>query len=112
MSRPARRRAGGRRLAAEGAEETPVLWAIGELRDAAAVWLALKDRLSGGPLVPVLLSGLGRQPERPWDVGELEPCHPGAVGELDAAVLSTRRPRLQAKSDRGPFWLTRTRLLR
>jgi hypothetical protein len=35
----------------------------------------------------VLLSGLDRQPERPWDVGELEPCDPGAVNELDAAVL-------------------------
>jgi hypothetical protein len=64
-----------------------VLWATGELGDAVAAWLALKDRLAGTQLVPVLLSGFRWQPERPWDVGELEPCDLGAVGELDAAVL-------------------------
>lgn len=36
----------GRRLAAEGAEQTPVLWATGELEDPAAAWRALNDRLS------------------------------------------------------------------
>lgn len=77
----------GSRLAAEGAEQTPVLWATGELGGAAAAWLALKDQLAGTQLVPVLLSGFRRQPERPWDVGELEPCDPDAVGELDAAAL-------------------------
>ena len=77
----------GRRLAAEGAEQTPVLWATGELAGAAAAWLTLKDRLAGTQLVPVLLSGFSWQPERPWDVGELEPCDPGAVGELDAAEV-------------------------
>jgi hypothetical protein len=77
----------GRRLAAECAERTPVLWATGELGGAAAAWLTLKDRLAGTQLVPVLLSGFKWQPERPWDVGELEPCDPGAVGELDAAML-------------------------
>ena len=76
----------GRRLAAEGAEQTPVLWATGELGDAAAAWLALNDRLAGTPLIPVLLSGLNGQPERPWDVGEREPCDPAAVSELDPAV--------------------------
>jgi hypothetical protein len=61
--------------------------ATGELEDAAAAWLALTGRLSETRLVPVLLSGLKRQPERPWDVGELEPFDPAAVDELDAAVL-------------------------
>jgi Domain of unknown function (DUF4253) len=49
--------------------------------------LALRDRLAGTGLVPVLLSGLKGQPERPWDVGELEPCVPGSVDDLDAAAL-------------------------
>ena len=77
----------GRRLATGGAGQSQVLWATGELEDAAAAWLALRDRLEGTGLVPVLLSGLRRQPERPWDSGELEPCDPGTIGELDAAVL-------------------------
>ena len=77
----------GRRLAPEGVEQAPVLWATGELEDAAAAWLALNGRLSGTRLVPVLLSGLERQPKRPWDVGELEPFDLAAVDELDAAVL-------------------------
>jgi hypothetical protein len=77
----------GRRLAADGAGQFPVLWATGELEDAATAWVALKDRLAGTQLVPVLLSGLERQSERPWDIGELEPCDPGVADELDAAVL-------------------------
>ena len=77
----------GRRLAAEGVGQTPVLWATGELEDAAAAWMTLNGRLSGTPLIPVLLSGLEGHPERPWDVGELEPFDPAAVNELDAAVL-------------------------
>lgn len=77
----------GRRLAAEGVGQTPVLWATGELEDAAAAWMTLNGRLSGTPLIPVLLSGLEGHPERPWDVGELEPFDPAAVDELDAAVL-------------------------
>lgn len=35
----------------------------------------------------MLPSGLERQTERRWDVGELEPCDLAAVGELGAAVL-------------------------
>jgi hypothetical protein len=49
----------GRRLAAEGAEQTPVLWATGEFGDAAAAWLALNERLAGTRLVPVLLAVVG-----------------------------------------------------
>lgn len=57
-----------------------MLWATRELQDAAAVWLELKNRLAGTPLVPVLLSGLERQPGRPWDVGAADLA--GAVASL------------------------------
>ena len=66
----------GRRLAGTGA---PVLWATGDMTDAAGTWLALADGLAGTSLVPVLVSGLRGEPERPWDSGELWPCEPGAV---------------------------------
>jgi hypothetical protein len=74
----------GRRLTVAGA---PVLWATGEMTDAAGTWLALADGLAGTSLVPVLLSGLRGEPERPWDNGELWPCEPGAVDSLDPAAV-------------------------
>jgi Domain of unknown function (DUF4253) len=74
----------GRRLAGTGG---PVLWATGEMTGAMRTWLALDDGLAGTSLVPVLLSGLEGQPERPWDSGELWPCEPGAVDGLDPAAV-------------------------
>jgi hypothetical protein len=77
----------GRLLAAKGARRSPALWATGELEGAAITLLELQERLAGARLVPVLLSGLEGQPGRPWDAGELTPCDPGAVDELDATAL-------------------------
>lgn len=79
----------GRRLAPAGGRgrQTPVLWATVELADAAPTWLALSDALRGAPMVPVLLSGLAGQTERPWDIGELSPCDPGEVDRLEAPVV-------------------------
>jgi hypothetical protein len=90
----------GRRLAAE-AGRSPVLWATGEMEDAAEAWLALLDRLAGKRLVPVLLSGplflSGPQDQAGGLLGTGEPGQPGgpgAVAALGAAVLreGTRLP--------------------
>jgi Transposase len=98
----------GRRLAAKGLEQTPVLWATGEMEDAAAACMALNGGLIGTRLIPVLLSGLEGQPERPWDVGELEPFDPAAVDELDAAVLLEQMWRRSVPDPEEDQTITRT----
>jgi len=65
----------------------PALWVTGEFGDAAGAWLALRGRLGGTGLVPLLLSGLRGQPDRPWDSGELGPPAFGALAGLEAPVL-------------------------
>jgi Domain of unknown function (DUF4253) len=64
-----------------------VLWATRELQDAGSIWLALRDRLTGTALIPLLLSGLPGQPERPWDSGELSPRHRSILDGMDAAAV-------------------------
>jgi len=41
-----------------GRPPQPTLWVTGEFGDAAGAWLALRERLGGTGLVPLLLSGL------------------------------------------------------
>jgi hypothetical protein len=64
-----------------------VLWVTGEFADAAGAWLALRERLGGTGLVPLLLSGLRGQPDRPWESGELGPPAFGALADLRAPAL-------------------------
>jgi hypothetical protein len=65
----------------------PALWVTGEFPGAAGAWLALREVLGGTGLVPLLLSGLRGQPERPWESGELEPPAFAALDGLEAPAL-------------------------
>ena len=65
----------------------PSLWVTGEFADAAAVWLALRERRGGTGLVPLLLSGLRGERDRPWESGELEPPALGALAGLEAPAV-------------------------
>ena len=67
----------------------PALWLSTEFDDAPAAWLALKDRLDGSGLVPLLLSALKGQPERPWAAGELAPEDPDVVDGLELTEVIT-----------------------
>ncbi len=60
-----------------------MLWLSSEFDDAPAAWLTLRERLAGTGLVPLLLSTLEGQPERPWDVGELRPEDPRVLDTMD-----------------------------
>ena len=66
-----------------GRTPEPALWLSAEFDDAPAAWLALTDRLDGSGLVPLLLSALEGQPERPWVAGELAPEDPDVVDGLE-----------------------------
>lgn len=74
--------AGGARRPAQ-----PALWVTGEFGDAAAAWLALRERLGGTGLVPLLLSDLRGQPGRPWESGEFGPPDFGALAGLQAPAV-------------------------
>jgi hypothetical protein len=69
----------------------PALWVTGEFGDAAGAWLALRERLGGTGLVPLLLSGLGGEPDRPWESGELGPPASGALVGLEAPAVLRRQ---------------------
>jgi len=86
---PAGRRVGGGPGSGRSAE--PALWLTGAFDQAASTWLALRERLPGPGLVPLLLSDLPGQPGRPWASGELRPSGLAAVAGLDVrAVLRDR----------------------
>jgi len=70
-----------------GRSPEPALWVTGEFGDAAGAWLALRERLGGTGLVPLLLSGLRGQPGRPWESGELGPPAFGALAGLEAPAV-------------------------
>ena len=72
---------------APGRSPQPALWVTGEFGDAAGAWLALRQRLGGTGLVPLLLSGLRGEPGRPWESGELGPPASGALAGLQAPAL-------------------------
>jgi len=82
---PAGKRIGVGRRSGRGRE--PALWATGEYADAPAAWTALRERLAGTGLVPLLLSDLQGQPGRPWESGELSPEGPEALAGLDAPAV-------------------------
>jgi Domain of unknown function (DUF4253) len=63
------------------------LWVTGEFADAAGAWLALRERLGGTGLVPLLLSGLRGQPGRPWESGEIGPPAFGALAGLEVPAV-------------------------
>ena len=65
----------------------PALWVTGEFRDAVGAWLALRERLGGTGLVPLLLSGLRGEADRPWESGELGPPAFGALVGLEVPAL-------------------------
>jgi hypothetical protein len=65
----------------------PALWATGHFDDAKSAWLALREGLRGGGLVPLLLSDLAGDPGRPWESGELSSTDPEALVGLDAWTL-------------------------
>ena len=66
-----------------GRTPEPALWLSAEFDDAPAAWLALTDRLDGSGLVPLLLTALEGQPDRPWVAGELAPGDPDVVDGLE-----------------------------
>lgn len=63
------------------------MWVTGEFGEAAGAWLALRRRLSGTGLVPLLLSGLRAEPGRPWESGELGPPALGALASLEVLAV-------------------------
>lgn len=79
----------GRRIRNGGSRRSPrsALWVTGEFGDAAGAWLALRARLGGTGLVPLLLSGLRGEPDRPWESGELDPPAFGALAGLEAPAV-------------------------
>jgi len=70
-----------------GRSPQSALWVTGEFADAAGAWLALRERLGGTGLVPLLLSGLRGEPGRPWESGELDPPACGALADLEVPAL-------------------------
>ena len=65
----------------------PALWVTGEFTDAAGAWRALRERLGGTGLVPLLLSGLRGESGRPWESGELDPPASGALAGPEVPAL-------------------------
>jgi len=82
---PAGRRVGGERRSGRPAE--PALWLTAPLEQAASTWLALRERLHGTGLVPLLLSDLPGQPGRPWASGELRPSGLDPVAGPDVRAV-------------------------
>lgn len=78
----------GRTIHSNGGLGEPVAWATTEpVRDAGRIWAALSEAHAQSGLVPVLLSGIDSDPERPWDTQEFpgggstaqrRPVRPGA----------------------------------
>lgn len=67
----------------------PVAWATTEpVPDAGRVWAALSEVHAQSGLVPLLLSGIGGDPKRPWDTQEFrDPDDLAELDHLDAAEL-------------------------
>ena len=64
------------------------MWAtMNEVADPGRLWLDLLSTAPSTGLVPIVLDGLSRQPERPWDSGELDPQPAPALDDLDEAVV-------------------------
>jgi len=64
------------------------MWAtMNEVADPGRLWLDLLSAAPSTGLVPIVLDGLSRQPERPWDSGELDPQPAPALDDLDEAVV-------------------------
>jgi Domain of unknown function (DUF4253) len=82
---PAGRRISGGTESGRPAE--PALWVTAAFEQAASTWLALRERLRGTDLVPLLLSDLPGQPGRPWTSGELRPAELDAVAGLDIRAV-------------------------
>lgn len=79
----------GRRIHGKGDRGEPVAWATTEpVPDAGRVWAALSQAHARSGLVPVLLAGIGGDPERPWDTQEFrDPDDLTGLDDLDAAEL-------------------------
>jgi len=72
----------GRRVRGNGGRGEPVAWVTtAPVPDAGRVWSALSAVHARSGLVPLLLSGLGGRPERPWDTQEFR--DPDDLTELD-----------------------------
>jgi hypothetical protein len=79
----------GRRIRGNDGRGEPVAWATAEpVPDAGRVWAALSELHAQSGLVPVLLSGIGGDPQRPWDTQEFgDPIDLTGLDHLDAADL-------------------------
>jgi hypothetical protein len=79
----------GRRIRSKGGRGEPVAWATTEtVPDAGRVWEALSEAHAQSGLVPLLLSGIGGDPKRPWDTQEFrDPDDLTELDHLDAAEL-------------------------
>lgn len=79
----------GRRISASHGSGGPVAWATTEpVPDVGRVWAALSQDQAQSGLVPLLLSGIGGDPERPWDTQEFrDPDGLTGLDHLDAAEL-------------------------
>jgi hypothetical protein len=79
----------GRRIRSNDGLGEPVAWATTEpVPDAGRVWAALSGVHAQSGLVPVLLAGIGDDPQRPWDTQELrDPDDLTELDHLDAAAL-------------------------
>src|SRR5437667_1825502 len=79
----------GRRIRAGHGSGGPVAWATtGPVPDAGRVWAALSEAHAQSGLVPVLLAGIGGDPQRPWDTQEFrDPDDLTELDHLDAAEL-------------------------
>jgi hypothetical protein len=79
----------GRRIRADHGSGGPVAWATtGPVPDAGRVWAALSEAQAQSGLVPVLLAGIGGDPQRPWDTQEFrDPDDLTELDHLDAAEL-------------------------
>ena len=79
----------GRRIRSNDGLGEPVAWATSEpVPDAGRVWAALSEAHAQSGLVPLLLAGIGGDPERPWDTQEFrDPDDLTELDHLDAAEL-------------------------
>jgi hypothetical protein len=83
------RLAAGRRIPSNDGRGEPVAWATAEpVSGAGRVWAALSEAHAQSGLVPLLLAGIGGDPERPWDTQEFrDPDELTGLDHLDAAEL-------------------------
>ena len=79
----------GRKIRSNNGQGEPVAWATtGTMPDAGRVWAALSEAHAQSGLVPLLLSGIGGDPGRPWDTQEFrDPDDLTELDHLDAAEL-------------------------